>query len=265
MKTKEYLPVSLLIFTFLIVAFTGQASAAGAHYELDKPYYHPGDTGCYIVEVSNNQPGAVDITSATFNITGIGSFSWNASTVNASDLNHASIMELPLFDSTGNSYAHVNGCRIDVGGSAVFRVYFQIPMDAQRGDYRYDFYMPIMMDIPVQITGLINVYPQGEEPKPDVFSGVFLIGLLLTLMFLSAYLILRWRNSGAKKYAQVGLLVSFILVLIGLQSIIIAMLTLGFLIFPLWPLLLVLLVGALVWNRRRKHKKEAAKLQSGMS
>jgi hypothetical protein len=184
-------------------------------YEFNKPYYHPGDTGYFLVEVINNQPSYVDITEATLNITDIGSYKWDP-TANTSDLNHATIMELPLFDAKGNSYAHVNGCRIEAGGSAVFRVYFQIPHDALKGNYQYYFFMPRVTDIPVDIRGIINIYPEGETPQPGPYSDLFLVGLLSTFVLSPIYLVLRRRKVKAAKYVKIALIMAVLLLFVAL-------------------------------------------------
>jgi hypothetical protein len=257
-NTKKYASV----FFFLVLTFFGscliqQVAAAGCGGGLDKPYYHPGDTGYFLADVSNNQPVSVDIAQATLNITGIGSFSWDSSTVNESDLHSASLTEMPLFDATSNVYGHVVGCRIEKGGSAVFHIYFNIPEDAPKGDYRYDFYMPIVTDIPVQISGVINVYPQGESPPPDLSSAFFLVGSLLILVFSLTYLILRWKKAKASKYAKIGIIASTILVLIVSWKMIAFALFLSFIFFPFWPLLALIIVVALLWRRwKRKMKRD---------
>lgn len=115
-------------------------------------------------------------------------------------------------------------------------MFFKIPEDAQRGDYRYDFYMPIVTDIPVQLSGIINVYPLGETPQSGAFSSVFLIGLFLVFVFSPTYLVLRWRKARAVKYAKIGVIIALILVLIALGSIIVDVVSLSFRIFPFWPL-----------------------------
>ncbi len=192
------------------------ATAAQAGYGFDKPYYHPGDTGYFYVNFANNQQSPVSITRATLNITGIGAFNWDSSTVEASDLQSAAITEMPNFDENGNSYANVNGCRIDKGGSAVFKIYFKISESAVKGDYRYDFYMPVMVDIPVQVTGIVNVYPVGETPQPGRFSGLFIVGLLSTLVTLPLFLVMRWQKAKAAKFAKLCVVASVLVVVVAL-------------------------------------------------
>lgn len=257
MKQKNYVSVLLfLVLTIMGSCLIQQVAAAGCHYELDKPYYHPGDTAYFLADVSNNQPTYVDIAQATLNITGIGVFKWDSSTVNSSDLHSASLTEMPLFDVTGNVYEHVVGCRIEKGGSAVFHIYFNIPQNAQRMDYSYNFYMPIETDIPVQVYGIISVYPSGESPQPDPSGAFFLVGLFLILVFSPTYLILRWKKAKASKYAKIGVIASIILVLIVSWRVIGFALFLSFIFFPFWPLP-VLVVGALLWRRRKRKRKEA--------
>lgn len=256
LKTRKCTPAFLLVLICLGSYLIPYVAAAGCHYELDKPYYHPGDTAYFLAEVSNNQPTYVDIKQATLNITGIGVFTWDSSTVNSSDLHSASLIEMPLFDASGNVYEHVVGCRIEKGGSAVFHIYFTIPADAPRTDYSYSFYMPIVTDIPVQIYGVISVYPQGESPPPDSSSTFFLVGLLLILVFSLTYLILRWKKAKASKYAKIGVILSAVFVLITMWRIIAFALFLSFIFLPFWPLIFIVAVAFLWRRRKRKMKKD---------
>jgi hypothetical protein len=256
LKTKKCTSAFFLLVLVCLGSYIiPYVAAAGSHYELDKPYYHPGDTAVFLVEVSNNQPTYVDIAQATLNITDIGVFTWNSSTVNSSDLHSASLTEMPLYDAAGNVYEHVIGCRIEKGGSAVLHIYFNIPENAPRNDYSYSFYMPIVTDIPVQIYGVVSVYPLGESPQPDPTSAFFLVGLLLILVFSPTYLILRWKKAKASKYAKIGLILSAVFVLITMWRIIAFALFMSFIFLPFWPLIFIVAV-AFVWRRRKKKMKK---------
>jgi len=256
---------SALVLFLLLLFFLGGSSvqyvtAAGCHYEFDKDYYHPGNIGYFLAEVSNNQPDYVTIAQATLNITGIGVFTWDTSTINASDLHSASIVEDFIYDPNTNSWARGPVCRIEKDGSATFHVYFKIPEDAKKGDYPYTFNMPITTDVPVEISGSIAVYPQGEAPPPDVVGAVlsylFVVGLLLLLVLSPVYLVLRWKKKArAAKYAKTVLILSVILVCAALYKIIAFAMYLGFVFFPFWPLLVLIIIVVLLWRRRRKRKK----------
>lgn len=240
LKRKKYISAFFLLVLIGLGSYLiPYVAAAGCHYELDKPYYHPGDIVYFLAEVSNNQPAYVDIAQATLNVTGIGVFTWDSSTVNSSDLHSASLIEMPLFDATGNVYEHVVGCRIERGGSAVFHIYFSIPADAPRNDYSYSFYMPIVTDIPLQIYGVVSVYPQGESPPPDPTSTFFFVGLFLILVFSLIYLILRWKKANASKYAKIGVILSAVFVLVTMWRIIAFALMLSFIFLPFWPLIFI--------------------------
>jgi len=252
---KRSVPALLLVLMCLGSGLIPYVTAAGCHYELDKPYYHPGDTGYFLADVSNNQPTYVDIAQATLNITGIGVFTWNSSTVNLSDLHSASLIEMPLFDASGNVYEQVVGCRIQEGGNAVFRISFKIPENLTAQDYSYSFYMPIVTDIPVQVYGVVSVFPQGESPPPDSSGSFFLGGLFLILVFSPTYLILRWKKAKAAKYVLIGVMLSIIIVLIVAWRIIAFALLISLIFLPFWPIVLII-AGVLLWRRRKKRIKK---------
>jgi len=255
LKMKRSAPAFLLVLMCLGSGLIPYATAAGCHYELDRPYYHPGDTGYFLADVSNNQPTYVDIAQATLNITGIGVFTWDPSTVNSSDLHSASLIEMPLFDASGNVYKQVVGCRIQKGGSAVFRISFKIPENVTAQDYSYSFYMPIVTDIPVQVYGVVSVFPQGESPPPDLSSSFFLVGLFLILVFSPTYLILRRKKVKAAKYALIGVILSIIIVLTVAWRIIAFALFMSLIFLPFWPIVPII-VGVLLWRRRKKRMKK---------
>jgi len=258
----------LLVVLCLLLFLVPAVSAAGAHYELDKGYYHPGDVGYFLVEVSNNRPESVDIPEATLNITGIGMLVWDPSTMNASDLHSASMVMTSRWSGyygTNDTYlGQTLGCRIEGGGSATFYVYFKIPENASKGDYSYRFYMPIIVDIPVGISGSISVYPQGESPPPDmVGEALTFLGMagLLSLLFLTpVYLALRWKKKArAAKYAKMALILSVVIVCAALWKIIAFAMFLSFMFFPFWPLLVFIIIAVLLWRRRKRKKKEKSK------
>ncbi|MBM5805724.1 MAG: hypothetical protein FJZ49_06670 [Candidatus Verstraetearchaeota archaeon] len=249
----------LLLLVFLGGSSVQYVTAFSCHYEFDKDYYHPGDVGYFLAEVNNNQPDYVTIAQATLNITGIGVFTWDSSTINASNLHSASLTNVPLFAPNGTYLGDVVGCRIERGGSATFHVYFKIPEDAKKGDYPYTFNMPIMIDLPVEISGSIAVYPQGEVPPPDVVGEALSLlgtaGLLLLLVLSPVYLVLRWKKKArAAKYAKIVLILSVILVFAALWKIIAFAMYLGFVFFPFWPLLALIIIVVLLWRRRKRKK-----------
>jgi len=257
---------SALVFCLLLLFFLGGSSvqyvkAASCHYEFDKDYYHPGDAGYFLAEVGNNQPDYVEIAQATLNITGIGVFAWNSSTINASDLHSASLTNVWIYAPNGTSLREVIGCRIERSGSATFHIYFKIPDDAKKGDYSYTFNMPIMTDIPVEISGSMAVYPQGEVPPPDVVGDILSFlgmgGLVLVLVLLPVYLVLRWKKKArAARYVKMVLILSIIVVCVALWKIIVFVLFLSFVFFPFWPLLALIIIMVLLWRRRKRKKLE---------
>jgi hypothetical protein len=269
-NTKTNTLMLFLLILFLLGGSSAQyVSAAGAHYEFDKAYYHPGDTGYFLVDVSNNQPDYVTIAQATLNITGIGVFTWDSSTINASDLHSASIVEgFVRYDPNTNSWVTGPVCRIEKDGSATFHVYFKIPEGANNGDYPYAFNMPITTDIPVGVFGSIAVYPQGEAPPPDVVGNIlsylFVVGLLLLLVLSPVYLVLRWKKKvRAAKYAKIVLVLSVILVFVAAWKIIAYAMFLGFILFPFWPVIVIIAVVAVLWRRRRRKKRALAPSEGG--
>ena len=257
---------ALMLFLLLLFLLGGSSvqyvSAAGAYYKFDKDYYHPGDIGYLLVNVSNNRPEYVTIKQAELNITGIGSFAWDPSTTNASMLHSASIVEgLVRYDPNTNSWLSGPVCRIEKDGSADFVIYFKIPENVTMGSYPYSFHMPIEMDIPVDVQGAIAVYPQGEAPPPDVvgaaLSYLFVVGLLLLLVLSPVYLVLRWKKRArAAKYAKIVLILSVVLVCAVAWKIISFAMYLSFVFFPFWPLLVLIIIVVLLWRRRRRKRKK---------
>jgi hypothetical protein len=257
---------SALVFFLLLLFFLGGSSvqyvtAASCHYEFDKGYYHPGDTGYFLTEVGNNRPDYVTIAQATLNITGIGVFTWDSSTINASNLHSASLTNVSIYAPNGTYLREVIGCRIEKGGSATFHVYFKIPDDTKKGDYPYTFNMPIMTDIPVEISGSIAVYPQGEVPPPDVVGDILsflgMVSLLLLLVLLPVYLVLKWKKKArAAKYVKMVLILSIISVCVALWKIIVFAMFLSFVFFPFWPPLALIIIIVLLWRRRKRKKLE---------
>jgi len=261
LRRKAGVLSALCLLLFLVPA----VSAAGAHYEFDKSYYRPGDFGYFLVEVSNNRPESVDIPEAALNITGIGTFAWDPSTTNASDLHSASMVMTSRWSGyygTNDTYlGQTLGCRIESGGSATFYVYFKIPENASKGEYSYRFYMPIITDIPVDVQGAIAVYPQGEVPPPDVVGDALSLlgtaGLLLLLVLSPVYLVLRWKKRArAAKYAKIVLILSVVLVCAVAWKIISFAMYLSFVFFPFWPLLVLIIIVVLLWRRRRRKRKK---------
>jgi len=257
--------VLLVVLGLLLFLVPAAVSAAGAHYEFDKSYYHPGDIGYLLVEVSNNRPESVDIPEAALNITGIGTFAWDPSTMNASDLHSASMVTTSRWSGyygTNDTYlGQTLGCRIESGGSAVLRIYFKIPENTSKGDYSYRFYMPIIMDTPVELFGSIAVYPQGEAPPPDVvgeaLSYLFVAGLLLLIVLSPLYLVLRRKKRArAARYAKLVLILSVVLVCAAAWKIISFAMFMSFVFFPFWPLLVLTIIAVLLWRRRRRKRKK---------
>jgi len=135
------------ILAFLVLMFASSiqmVSAIGAHYELDKPYYHPGDTGKLLLVCNNDESYDYTILRAEMNIDGIGTFKWDMS-------------------------AFPNGYEWKRGQTVNIEIYFRMPADAQPRVYRYTWLIERVPGPLITFEGRLEVCAVGEEPSQSQF------------------------------------------------------------------------------------------------
>jgi hypothetical protein len=162
--------VTFLAFLVLIFASSIQtASATSIHYELDKPYYHPGDTGKLLLVCNNDEPSDYTILRAEMNIDGIGTFKWDMS-------------------------AFPNGYEWKQGQTVNIEIYFRMPADAQPRVYRYTWLIERRPGSLITYEGRLEVYAVGEEPSQSQFPTPLVLIPLLILAIVATLIIIRRRG-----------------------------------------------------------------------
>jgi hypothetical protein len=142
------------------------AAAISAHYETDKSYYHPGDSGALLFVTTGGASPGTYLFTAYMNITGIGNFVWN-------------FTGLPLANLPPGEHAFV----VSPGQTVKVMIPFTIPADAKLGDYQYSATLVASeggapFGQPLTVYGSLNVVPVGTNPTPSQgISGVSLFPL----------------------------------------------------------------------------------------
>ena len=247
---------ALCLLLFLVPA----VSAVNTGFEFDKYLYRPGDTGCLLIHIISDNSEIIDIPEATLNITGIGTFVWDPSTTNASDLHSASLTNMPIFAPNGTYLRDVIGCHIEKGGSAILRIYFKIPENASKGEYSYSAYVPPIINSPATMPGGVRVYPVGEEPEQPLLDRITdimaQVSMILILPLLLAFLILRWkRRRRAATWTKIAIVLCLAAFAVSVLPIIASALIISFTLFPFWPIIAIIAVVAVLWRRRRRKRK----------
>jgi ribosomal protein L32 len=225
------------VLTLLFSLSIQMVSAIGIHYELDKPYYHPGDTG----KLSLTSDEDLMIFGVEMNIHGFGVFKFNMTGIPE---------DRKVGFGPNNTLAYVwkKGETLSVD--------FRIPPDAKPGEYSYTWSISWPSKMEMKKTDTLRVYAVGEAPPPEPLNP-FLLVLIAIPVLLVAYPLVRWKS---RKLAKV----------VGIS--VIALITLGivfggflfiFLIFnfitafyPLLLLLILVIVAASIIIRRRGRKRE---------
>jgi len=157
-------------------------SAIGVHYELDKPYYHPGDTGKHLLSCQNDGYSDEAIFGAEMSITGIGVFKWN-------------MTGIPEDRKVEFGPNRTLGYLWRKGESLNIEIYFAIPADAQSGEYTYTWAILWHTEkTAFTKTDTLRVYAVGEESSPSQSLNPFLLVLIALPVLLVAYPLVRWKS-----------------------------------------------------------------------
>jgi len=150
--------VMLLLVVLLLGGLARPVTAMGVHYELDKPYYHPGDTGRLLLEATNDGPSDLLVFRAYMNISGIRGFEWDSSGLT------------PATDLPSGVHAY----QFAKGQTLKLSVPFTIPAGTEPGNYRYTWAIvygasPFGGD---QMHGsdTFDVFAAGEAPPSPNFG-----------------------------------------------------------------------------------------------
>jgi hypothetical protein len=236
----------VLLLTLVIVGSIQIVSALSIHYELDKQYYHPGDTGRLLLACKSE---AMDsdklIFGAEMNITGIGIFRWNMTGL-------PEAQDLP---------PGIHGYLLRKDQGANIEIYFKILDDAQPGQYRYTW--AIYMQMLFKQASTLTMLAAGEVPQSQPLQSLnpFLLLLIALPILLIAYPAVRWKSRKAAKLVALGIiaLLASGLVLGGFLFVylIFAFLTASY------PFLILLILAIILVSviRRRRGSKRTAKAQ----
>jgi len=235
--------LTLVLLTMAIGSSTKTASAIGVHYELDKPYYHPGDTGKLLLSSQNDGYSDEAIFGAEMNITGIGVFKWNMTGIPK---------ELKIEFGPNRTLGYL----WKKGESLNIEIFFTIPADAQPGEYMYTWAIFWHKEtMAFTKTDTLRVYAVGEAPPPQPLNP-FLLVLIAIPVLLVAYPLVRRKSRKLAKVIGIG-----VIALIPLGFVFGGFLFI-FLIFnfitgfyPLLILLIFAIVAASIIIRRRGGKR----------
>lgn len=121
LTVRNFALVSLCCFLLILLVPPQPAYAFGVHYETDKQYYHPGDFGVLLLQVTNDASSDALLFRAYMNITGIGSFVWNTTGLRLAT----------------NLPPDIHAYAISPGQMVTIRITFTIPNSTKPGDYTY--------------------------------------------------------------------------------------------------------------------------------
>ncbi len=250
MKKRNVVATSFILFAFFLGLIVQTVSALSIHYELDKPYYIPGDTGKLLLVCNNDGPGDTVISQVEMSIAGIGVFQSNMS-------------GLPL---SSNLPPGVRGYMLKARQTVNIETYFETPADTKPGEYRYTWTLETFPGNPFARTDTLKVYAVGEEPQPEqnLFSTPLLIAFPILVV---AYLLVRRRDRRVARVLSIATLALLALFMVfgeGWKIIYLAymltMLVIGF--FPpagvITPILIVLAALVAIRRRRRKHRMKTS-------
>lgn len=229
------------ILILLLVSSVQTVSALSVHYELDKPYYHPGDSGRLLLLCNNDGPSDVVISSVKMDIVGIGTFESDMTSLTAAT----------------NLPPGVSGYVLKTRQTTTIEVHFRLPVDAKPGEYKHTWTIDATSGNLMTKTETLRVYPVGEKPPPEP-PNPFLLGLIALPILLVAYPLVRWKSRKAAKIVAIGIAALLVLNVV-LGGFLFISLVLGFIagFYPLLILLILCIAGASILRRRRK--KEVAK------
>ena len=152
-----------------VLLFSSMVEALSTHYEVDKPYYHPGETGRLLLSTYNDD-GDLFLFGAEMSIGGIGVFKWN--------------MSEPL---ATNLPPNVTACGLKGGQKIDIEIFFKIPENTTPGEYEYNWSVIIgptpFYSSPFSGSGRIGVYERGvEPPNQSVFPCLTVVLLFVSVV-----------------------------------------------------------------------------------
>jgi len=252
LKKKNLVATSLILFAFLLGLFVQTVSALGIHYELDKPYYHPGDTGKLLLVCNNDGPSDMAITRVEVKISGVGTFQANLSFI---------LPEVTLGRPGILCYL------LKPHQPANIEIPFKIPTDTKPGEYSYTWTIEFSGTAPFSKTETLKVCAVGEEPQPEQTPIPMPLLLIAFPVLLVTYFLLKRthrKTARALKIATLALLALFMVFGEGWKIIYLAymltMIMIGF--FPpagvIIPILIVLSALVAIHRRRRKPRMKTS-------
>jgi len=233
------------VLTLLFVLSIQMVSAIGIHYQLDKPYYHPGDTG----KLSLTSDEDVMIFGVEMNIHSIGIFKFNMTGIPE---------DRKVGFGPNNTLAYVwkKGETLSVD--------FGIPADAKPGEYSYTWSISWPIKMEMKKTDTLRVYAVGEEPSLSQSLNPFLLVLIAIPVLLVAYPLVRWKSRKWAKVIGIGVIASIALgIVFGGFFFIFLIFNFIAAFYPLLILLILAIVAASIIIRRRGRSQgvEAQKPQ----
>jgi len=225
----------LTLLTLLFVSSIQMVSAIGVHYELDKPYYHPGDAG----KLSLTGDEDVMIFGVEMNIHSIGIFKFNMTGIPE---------DRKVGFGPNNTLAYVwkKGETLSVD--------FKIPADAKPGEYSYTWSISWPIKMEMKKTDTLRVYAVGEEPSQPL--NPFLLVLIALPVLLVAYPLVRWKSRKLAKVIGIGV-IALIALGIVFGGFLFIFLIFNFMtaFYPLLILLILAIVAASIIIRRRGRRQ----------
>jgi DNA-directed RNA polymerase subunit RPC12/RpoP len=162
-------------------------NATSTHYELDKPYYYPGDGGRLLLVTKNDDPEDLYIFQAEMNITGIGTFTWNGT----------GLPEATNLPPTVHAYL------LRSGQTANIEILFRIPADARPGEYEYTWSITSshspFAGSPIIHSDRLRVIAAGEKPPSESQFNPLLLVFIAPLILLAVYPMARRRGKKTAK------------------------------------------------------------------
>jgi len=228
------------VLAFLVLMFVvsiQMVSAIGVHYELDKPYYHLGDTG----KLSLTSDEDAMIFGVEMNIHGIGVFKFNMTGIPED-------RKIEFGPNNTLAYVWKKGETLSVD--------FRIPADAQPGEYTYTWTILWPHEMVFAKTDTLRVYAVGEAPPPEPLNP-FLLAFLAIPVLLVAYPLVRWKSRKLAKVIGVGIIALIVLDIV-FGGFLFIFLIFNFIttFYPLLILLILAIVAASIIIRRRGGKRE---------
>jgi hypothetical protein len=250
MNDKEMMKMNFTskLLTILLLALAiglpiQVASAYGGHYELDKPYYHPGDTGKLLLSLQND--GDESIFGVEMDIQGIGVFKWNMT-----GLPKDRMIEFGPNNTLG--YLWKKGEPLNI------EICFRIPADMQPGEYAYKWTVLWGHKTPFSFGDTLKVYALGVEPPPQPPNPLLLVLIALPILLIT-YPVVRWKSRKAAKVVAIGI-IALIASGIVLGGFLFIILVFNF-VTAFYPLLILLILAIVIVSviRRRRGEKRVAK------